>query len=72
MKVYAVKVGRVSLDGYFTGYDVKAYTLDKEKAEVIKEEEVARIEKIGAWWCGYKRVNGKPEVLVEELGEIVE
>lgn len=72
MKVYAIKVGRVSLDGYFTGYDVKAYTLNAKKAEEIKEEEIKRIEAIGAWWCGYKAINHKPEVLVEELGEIVE
>ena len=72
MKVYAVKVGRVSLDGYFTGYDVKAYTLNAKKAEEIKEEEIKRIEEIGAWWCGYRAINRKPEVIVEELGEIVE
>lgn len=74
MKVYEVKLEKVTGDwGRFAGWERIALTLNKEKAEEIataKREEAANIE---CWWMGYGKGNdGKPNVVVEELGEVVE
>lgn len=74
MKVYEVKVERVSMDwGRFLGWDRVALTLNPVKAEELRVAEAERIAKGDAWWCGVGTdANGKPNVVVEELGELVD
>ena len=74
-KLYEVKVEKVdAYMGRFEGWQNVAYTLDANKAEEIKEAKIVELEARDGWWMNHGRVweTQKPNVVVVELGEVVE
>ena len=73
MKVYAVKVYTVNVEGWRDGHEIKAYTLNKEKAEEVAKKVVEEIKARACWWMDTARnADREPDVEVVELGEVVE
>ena len=73
MKVYAVKVNTVNVEGWRDGHVVKAYTVNEEKAHEVAKKVAEELKARADWWMDTaKNANGEPDVEVEELGEVVE
>lgn len=73
MKVYAVKVNTVNIEGWRNGHVVKAYTLNKEKANEVAKKVVEELKARADWWMDTARnADWEPDVEVVELGEVVE
>ena len=72
MKVYAVKVAKVTYEGYPCGDEVLAYTVNAKRAEEVRAAEEWRIANSPCWWMAHAKRKGRPVVKVEELGEVVE
>lgn len=73
MKIYEVKIEKVSADWVHKGWEQVALTLTEEKANEIAKAKAKEIIIMPTWWMTYGHTgNFKPFVKVVELGEVVE
>lgn len=72
MKLYEVKVTTMD-HGWRNAYEHIAYTVTEAKANEIAKAWADECETHATWWMGYaQNAEGHPDVVVVELGDIVE
>lgn len=72
MRVYEVKVERVGQDGRRIGWERIALVINENRGREIAQEWVEGRE-VNQWWMAYgENAEGHINVVVEELGEVIE